>query len=95
MTELRRILLDGSAVQVVRHGDTLVAGDGREVAVDDAVHLPPTEPSKIIAALPVLKRVCGFTSSVCWTVGDTLSTWMRFAMNCSAAIVSGMSKPER
>ena len=49
MTELRRILLDGSAVQVVRHGDTLVAGDGREVAVDDAVHLPPTEPSKIIA----------------------------------------------
>ncbi|WP_395692383.1 fumarylacetoacetate hydrolase family protein [Nocardioides sp.] len=49
MTELRRILLDGSAVQVVRHGDTLVAGDGREVAVDDAIHLPPTEPTKIIA----------------------------------------------
>ena len=37
------------AVQVVRHGDTLVAGDGREVGVDEAVHLPPTEPSKIIA----------------------------------------------
>jgi 2-keto-4-pentenoate hydratase/2-oxohepta-3-ene-1,7-dioic acid hydratase in catechol pathway len=47
--EYRRILLDGSAVQVVRHGDTLVAADGREVGVDAAQHLPPTEPSKIIA----------------------------------------------
>ncbi|MEP6479375.1 MAG: fumarylacetoacetate hydrolase family protein [Rhodoglobus sp.] len=49
MTEFRRILLDGYATQVVRHGDTLVAGDGREVGVEDAVHLPPSEPSKIIA----------------------------------------------
>jgi 5-oxopent-3-ene-1,2,5-tricarboxylate decarboxylase/2-hydroxyhepta-2,4-diene-1,7-dioate isomerase len=49
VTEYRRILLDGSAVQVVRHGATLVAADGREVGVDTAVHLPPTEPSKIIA----------------------------------------------
>ena len=49
MTEYRRILLDGAAVQVVRHSDMLVAGDGREVAAADAVHLPPTEPSKIIA----------------------------------------------
>ena len=49
MPEYRRILLDGSAVQVRRHGDVLVAADGREVGVDDAQHLPPTEPSKIIA----------------------------------------------
>ena len=49
MTEYRRILLDGSAVQVVRHGDTLVAPDGREAGVEDAQHLPPSEPSKIIA----------------------------------------------
>ena len=49
MTEYRRILLEGSAVQVVRHGDALVAADGREVSIDDAVHLPPSEPSKIIA----------------------------------------------
>jgi len=47
--EFRRILLDGSAVQVRRHGDVLVAADGREVGVDDAQHLPPSEPSKIIA----------------------------------------------
>jgi 5-oxopent-3-ene-1,2,5-tricarboxylate decarboxylase/2-hydroxyhepta-2,4-diene-1,7-dioate isomerase len=47
--ETRRILLDGFSTEVVRHGDTLVAADGREVAVDDAHHLPPTVPSKIIA----------------------------------------------
>ena len=49
MTEYRRILLDGYATQVVRHGDTLVAADGREIAIDDATHLPPSEPTKIIA----------------------------------------------
>jgi 5-oxopent-3-ene-1,2,5-tricarboxylate decarboxylase / 2-hydroxyhepta-2,4-diene-1,7-dioate isomerase len=49
VTEYRRILLDGAAVQVVRHGDELRASDGRTVGVDEAVHLPPTEPTKIIA----------------------------------------------
>lgn len=48
MTEFRRILLDGYPCQVVREGDTLVAGDGRTVAIADAVHLPPVEPTKII-----------------------------------------------
>lgn len=46
--ETRRILLDGNAVDVVRRGDTLVAGDGREVAIADAIHLPPVVPEKII-----------------------------------------------
>ncbi|MBX9472859.1 fumarylacetoacetate hydrolase family protein [Microcella sp.] len=49
MTEYRRILLDGVAVQVERHGDELRASDGRVVGIDEAVHLPPTEPTKIIA----------------------------------------------
>jgi 5-oxopent-3-ene-1,2,5-tricarboxylate decarboxylase/2-hydroxyhepta-2,4-diene-1,7-dioate isomerase len=49
VTEYRRILLDGYPCEVRREGDTLVAGDGREVGVDEAVHLPPTEPTKIIA----------------------------------------------
>lgn len=49
MPEYRRILLDGYPCEVRREGDTLVAGDGREVSVDDAIHLPPTEPTKIIA----------------------------------------------
>jgi len=49
MTEYRRILLDGAAVQVVRDGAVLRAPDGRTVGVDDAVHLAPVEPSKIVA----------------------------------------------
>ena len=49
MTEYRRILLDGAPVQVVRHGDELRASDGRTIGVDEAIHLPPTEPTKIIA----------------------------------------------
>jgi 5-oxopent-3-ene-1,2,5-tricarboxylate decarboxylase/2-hydroxyhepta-2,4-diene-1,7-dioate isomerase len=49
MTEYRRILLDGAAVQVRREGDELVAADGRVVGVEHAVHLPPVEPTKIVA----------------------------------------------
>jgi 2-keto-4-pentenoate hydratase/2-oxohepta-3-ene-1,7-dioic acid hydratase in catechol pathway len=49
MTEYRRILLDGAAVEVIRHGDVLHAADGRVVGVDDAVHLPPVVPTKIVA----------------------------------------------
>lgn len=49
MTEYRRILLDGYPVQVLRQGENLVAPDGRVVAIADAVHLAPSEPTKIIA----------------------------------------------
>ena len=49
MTEYRRILLDGAVVQTVREGETLVAADGRRVAIAEAHHLPPAEPTKIIA----------------------------------------------
>ena len=49
MSEFRRILLDGYPALVERHGDELVAGDGRVTAIAEAIHLPPTEPSKIIA----------------------------------------------
>lgn len=48
MTETRRILMDGYPTQVRRDGDVLIAGDGRQVAVADAVHLAPVEPTKII-----------------------------------------------
>jgi 5-oxopent-3-ene-1,2,5-tricarboxylate decarboxylase / 2-hydroxyhepta-2,4-diene-1,7-dioate isomerase len=48
LRETRRILLDGTVVDVERRGETLVAYDGREVAVTDAVHLSPVLPSKII-----------------------------------------------
>jgi 5-oxopent-3-ene-1,2,5-tricarboxylate decarboxylase / 2-hydroxyhepta-2,4-diene-1,7-dioate isomerase len=46
--ETRRILLEGAATTVVRDGDDLVAGDGRRVAMREAVHLPPVVPSKIL-----------------------------------------------
>jgi 5-oxopent-3-ene-1,2,5-tricarboxylate decarboxylase/2-hydroxyhepta-2,4-diene-1,7-dioate isomerase len=49
VAEFRRILLDGYPTQVTRDGEHLVAGDGRRVAIVDAVHLPPVEPTKIIA----------------------------------------------
>ena len=49
LTEYRRILLDGAAVEVVREGDLLRAGDGRTVAAEQAVHLPPVVPTKVIA----------------------------------------------
>ena len=49
MTEYRRILLEGSAILTTRRGEELVCPDGRTVGLDEAVHLPPTEPTKIIA----------------------------------------------
>src|SRR5262249_22040766 len=49
LTEYRRILLDGAAVEVVRDGDVLRAGDGRTVPAGGAVHLPPGVPTKVIA----------------------------------------------
>lgn len=49
MTETRRVLLDGYATDVIRDGDELVAGDGRRVAISKAIHLPPCEPTKVIA----------------------------------------------
>ena len=49
MTEYRRILLDGYPTRVLRDGDNLVANDGRVVAIADAIHLAPAEPTKIIA----------------------------------------------
>ncbi len=49
MTEFRRILLDGYPIQVERVGEELVAPDGRKIAIKDAVHLAPSEPTKIVA----------------------------------------------
>lgn len=49
VTEYRRILLDGAETRVERHGDLLIAPDGRRVPVEKAVHLPPVQPTKIIA----------------------------------------------
>jgi 5-oxopent-3-ene-1,2,5-tricarboxylate decarboxylase/2-hydroxyhepta-2,4-diene-1,7-dioate isomerase len=46
--ETRRIFLDGRPAEVTRQGDVLVTSDGRRVPIDDATHLAPVQPSKII-----------------------------------------------
>ncbi len=46
--EYRRVLLDGYPTITRRHGDELVANDGRSVGIDEAIHLAPSTPSKII-----------------------------------------------
>ncbi len=63
--ETRRILLDGNAVDVVRHGAELVAGDGRSIGIDDAIHLPPVSPSKIVCVhLNYASRVAEMMTSL-------------------------------
>jgi 5-oxopent-3-ene-1,2,5-tricarboxylate decarboxylase/2-hydroxyhepta-2,4-diene-1,7-dioate isomerase len=49
VTEHRRILLEGQAADVIREGDDLVAVDARRVPAATATHLPPCQPTKIIA----------------------------------------------
>ncbi len=49
MTEFRRILIDGEPVTVHREGKMLVTPSGIRVAAETADHLPPCEPTKIIA----------------------------------------------
>ena len=46
--EKRRILLDGEPVTVTRRGEQLVADDGRRIDPEDARHLPPVQPTKIV-----------------------------------------------
>ncbi len=48
MSEYRRVLLEGYPTVVERQGDELVAGDGRRIGIEDAIHLAPVEPRKII-----------------------------------------------
>ncbi len=65
MPEYRRILLEGAVTPVVVDGDALVAGDGRRVAEAEAVHLPPSEPSKILCVhLNHISRVQEFQTSL-------------------------------
>lgn len=49
MPEYRRILLDDREVRAHLEGSELVTADGDRVPAADARHLPPAEPTKIIA----------------------------------------------
>ena len=46
--EYRKILLDGYPILSERDGDMLCTRDGRAIPLDQAVHLPPVEPTKIV-----------------------------------------------
>ena len=48
MSEYRRVLLEGYPTVVQRQRNELVAGDGRKIGIEDAIHLAPVEPRKII-----------------------------------------------
>jgi 5-oxopent-3-ene-1,2,5-tricarboxylate decarboxylase/2-hydroxyhepta-2,4-diene-1,7-dioate isomerase len=49
MPDYRRIVLHDREVQAQVEGDDLVTADGDRVPIDSAHHLPPVEPTKIIA----------------------------------------------
>jgi 5-oxopent-3-ene-1,2,5-tricarboxylate decarboxylase/2-hydroxyhepta-2,4-diene-1,7-dioate isomerase len=68
--ETRRILLNGVVTEARASGAMLIAPDGRGVPADQAVHLPPSEPTKIICVhlnfmsrVDELKTVCPDTPS--------------------------------
>jgi 5-oxopent-3-ene-1,2,5-tricarboxylate decarboxylase/2-hydroxyhepta-2,4-diene-1,7-dioate isomerase len=49
MTEYRRIMLHDHPTQTHVEGDELVTADGERIPISEARHLPPVEPTKIIA----------------------------------------------
>ena len=63
--ETRRILLDGEATTVVREGEELVSPDGRRVTADEATHLAPCQPTKIVCVhLNYESRVAEFLATL-------------------------------
>ena len=49
MGEIRRILVGGIPHTVVRDGDDLIGDDGSRFDLATAIHLPPVEPTKVLA----------------------------------------------
>tara|TARA_Y100001960_G_C14659471_1_gene820016 strand:- start:120 stop:974 length:855 start_codon:yes stop_codon:yes gene_type:complete len=61
LIETRRILLDGSETSVEVDGRELVTEDGRRIITDEAHHLPPVWPTKILCVhLNHVSRVLEF-----------------------------------
>ncbi len=65
MTEYRRILLNDQPTQVRSEGPRFVTQTGSQVDIESAVHLPPVEPTKIIAThLTYHSRVAEFMTKL-------------------------------
>jgi 5-oxopent-3-ene-1,2,5-tricarboxylate decarboxylase / 2-hydroxyhepta-2,4-diene-1,7-dioate isomerase len=91
LVERRRILLDGAAVEVVRDGAELVAGDGRRVLAADAVHLPPVVPTKILAVhLNHVSRVREFRATL-----PPAPTWFQKPTSALNAHGGAVVRPQR
>ncbi len=91
MAEYRRILLDGYPTITERDGKNLTANDGRVVAVAEAVHLPPTTPSKIICVhLNYRSRVEEFMTKL-----PAAPTYFHKPVSALSAHNSGIVRPQR
>jgi 5-oxopent-3-ene-1,2,5-tricarboxylate decarboxylase / 2-hydroxyhepta-2,4-diene-1,7-dioate isomerase len=91
VTEYRRILLDGNPTHVVVDGDQLVSADGRRVAEDEAVHLPPVRPTKIICVhLNYRSRVEEFMARL-----PSAPTYFHKPISALNAHRSAVVRPER
>jgi len=91
VTEYRRIVLDGNVVRVRREGNTLRSADGRETSVDEAIHLPPVEPTKIVAVhLNHISRVNEFQIGL-----PTTPTYFHKPISSLNAHKGAVVRPER
>lgn len=91
MADYRRILLDGYPTITERQGEVLVANDGREVGLEDAVHLAPTTPSKIICVhLNYRSRVEEFMTKL-----PSAPTYFHKPVSALSAHNSSIVRPER
>ena len=91
MAEYRRILLEGYPTITERDGETLVANDGRTVAIDNAVHLAPTSPSQIICVhLNYKSRVEEFMTKL-----PAAPTYFHKPISALSAHKSAIVRPQR
>jgi 5-oxopent-3-ene-1,2,5-tricarboxylate decarboxylase/2-hydroxyhepta-2,4-diene-1,7-dioate isomerase len=90
-TEYRRILLDGYPILTTRQGDELVTRDGRSIGIDDAVHLAPCAPSKIICVhLNYMSRVKEFITKL-----PQAPTYFQKPLTALNTHKGGVMRPER
>ncbi len=91
MTEYRRILLNGYPTITERHGDELVANDGRSIGIAEAVHLAPCTPSKIVCVhLNYKSRVDEFMTKL-----PVAPTYFHKPVSALNSHNAGIVRPER